>query len=94
MYWRQTFDTPAYKKYFAAPKEEVVERIVPTTRAGVWDRVTSKSYIAVLSDDQKASLKKDVDATLDSGDGIKWIDQEAGVFEYPYKTYLVVMHRI
>lgn len=66
---------------------------MPTTREGVWDRITSKSYITVLSDDQKANLKKEVDAALDSGDGLKWIDEATGVFEYPYKTYLVAMRR-
>ena len=93
MLWRQTFDTPSYKKFFAPPEEQQWTRSIPTTVEGVWDRVTSKSYIAILPTEKKAELEKEIKAALSPREDKTWIDESRGIFEYPYKTYLVTMKR-
>ena len=75
---------------FDAPEEKVWEYPLEGTREIAQDRACSKSYIAILPPDEKEQVKKDISDIVDRGDGLKWIDQEKGIFEYPYKTYVVV----
>lgn len=88
--WRATFSTDSYKELFVPPEETVWEYTLEGTRDIVVDRVCSKSYIAVLPPDAKEKVRKEVGAIVDRGDGLKWIDAEKGIFEYPYKTFVVV----
>ena len=69
-------------------------RVIPTTEEGVYDRAFSKSYVTVLGDEEKAAVRDKLRAVLDLGEGRVWIDEASGVFEYPYKTLLVVMRRV
>ena len=78
---------------FDAPEEKVWEYPLEGTREIAQDRACSKSYIAILPPDEKEQVKKDISDIVDRGDGLKWIDQEKGIFEYPYKTYVVVWKR-
>ncbi|KAJ8462808.1 hypothetical protein ONZ45_g17803 [Pleurotus djamor] len=87
--WRQVFDTPSYMKFFEPHQEKTWDYTIPTDHSGVVNRAYSKSYIAVLSDDDKASVKQDIEAIVTKGEELKWIDQEVGTFEYPYKVLLV-----
>jgi hypothetical protein len=54
------------------------------------DRASSKSYIAILPPDQKERVQQSIREIVRKGDGLEWIDQEKGVFKYPYQTWLVV----
>ncbi|KIK62581.1 hypothetical protein GYMLUDRAFT_164646, partial [Collybiopsis luxurians FD-317 M1] len=97
--WRATFDpkiSPAYPTLFEPPVEKSFQWAIPTTIQGVLERVTSKSYIAVLAQDKKEEYDKLMeDAREMLGREEKtWIDQKAGVFEYPYKTTLVIARKI
>lgn len=53
----------------------------------------SKSYIAVQSEDIKATIKAGITEIVDRGDGKQWIDEDKGLFEYPYRTLVVVFQR-
>jgi len=88
--WRQTFDTPAYKELFQAPEERVWSYILPGTLQVVMDRACSKSYIAVLPEDEKVKVKEDVKNIVLKGEDKVWMNENQGVFEYPYKTWVVV----
>jgi len=91
--WRATFDTDGYKQNFEPQVEQSWDRAIPTTTQGVVDRVLSKSYITQLSDNEKKELRKSIQNYV-AEDGSKvWIDEAQGTFEYPYKTFLVVMNK-
>ena len=93
MLWRQIFDTTEYQQSFESPKETVFAYKLPATVDIVVNRALSKSYVAVLSEDQKLKVQDDVQAIVKKGDDLVWKDEQAGVFEYPYKTWLVVCQR-
>lgn len=67
--------------------------MLATTEAGVQDRVLSKSYIAIVSQEEKAALMSRIAEILDQEDK-KWIDQSRGTFEYPYKTTVISMKKL
>jgi len=91
--WRKVFDAPSYPKYFQPAKESVFSFHLPSTVDIVQDRVCSKSYIAVLPDDEKQQVREEVDKIVERGDGKVWVDEKAGVFEYPYQTFVCALHR-
>ncbi|KAI0831377.1 S-adenosyl-L-methionine-dependent methyltransferase [Trametes gibbosa] len=88
--WRATFSTPSYVAKFEAPEENVWDYVLHGTRDIVVNRACSKSYIAVLAPADKQKVVDDVDAILARKDQLKWIDEEKGIFEYPYQTFLVI----
>lgn len=63
----------------------------------VINRANSKSYIAVLAPRTRRSSRTTstpfCSAILQRKDGIVWIDQEKGIFEYPYQTFLVISRK-
>ena len=91
--WRQVFSAPSYTTFFAQPEETKLSYVLPETEARVLDRVCSKSYIAVQTRETQAQVRAQVKEILERGEDKVWIDKEAGVFEYPYNTYIVVMRR-
>jgi len=91
--WRNAFAVPSYEKSFQPPEETVFSFHLPGTLEIATDRVCSKSYIAVLPENEKNGVKEDVKKIVERGDGKTWIDEKAGVFQYPYKTTVVVMRR-
>ncbi|KIL69790.1 hypothetical protein M378DRAFT_68458, partial [Amanita muscaria Koide BX008] len=90
MKWRQTFKTVSYSQFFDSPEETTWPVVFPATRSTVIDRACSKSYIAVLDEQEKERVKRDVEEIVERGEDKVWIDEHAGVFEYPYKTWLVI----
>ncbi|KAI0079913.1 S-adenosyl-L-methionine-dependent methyltransferase [Panus rudis PR-1116 ss-1] len=93
MLWRAVFSTESYQRLFEPQEEVTWETPIPGTRQIAIDRACSKSYIAVLPPDEKEKVKKDVGEIIDKGDGMKWIDKDKGIFEYPYKTYVVIWRK-
>ena len=91
--WRAVFSTPAYPTLFRPADEKVFSWSVPATRDVVADRVCSKSYIAVQSEEEKAKVRRRVGEILERGEGRVWVDEGSGVFEYPYETFVVVMRK-
>ena len=93
MKWRQTFDTPTYQREFNPPDEKIWDFKLQTTKEIVVDRASTKSYIAVLPDDKKTEVLEEVGRIVDQGLDRVWIDETQGVFEYPYKAYVVIAHK-
>jgi len=91
--WRATFDTDGYKQNFEPETEQSWDRVIPTTIQGVVDRVSSKSYITQLKDDEKKDLQDKVRNYLAEEKSKVWMDEAQGIFEYPYKTFLVTMNK-
>lgn len=92
-YWRQTFETPAYKENFEPHSEKVWEYSIQGTKESVVDRASSKSYIAVLPDEKKNEVQNKIRSIIDLDKDKVWIDEAKGIFEYPYKVYVVLTHR-
>jgi len=96
--WRATFDpavSPKYPTLFEPPVEETFQWVIPTTEKALVERVTSKSYIAILAKENKEEYERLIDKVkgMLAKEEKKWIDKDAGVFEYPYKTTVVVAKR-
>ncbi|XP_073389150.1 uncharacterized methyltransferase-like C25B8.10 isoform X2 [Physcomitrium patens] len=93
--WRRPFVEPdmakVVSKMFHLPfHERQVSHSVSNTKDDVWQRVLSKSYVAVLSAEQKEELKKEVDHIL-SAEDVHWDNGEGTekVVQYPYTTDVV-----
>ncbi|TBU65751.1 S-adenosyl-L-methionine-dependent methyltransferase [Dichomitus squalens] len=91
--WRATFSTPGYQANFEPPEEEVFEFVLEGTRDIVVNRACSKSYIAILPPDEKQKVIDDIDSVLKQKDILKWIDEDKGIFEYPYTTTVVLWRK-
>ncbi|KAG6851016.1 hypothetical protein H0H93_004503 [Arthromyces matolae] len=88
--WRQVFETPAYGKFFNPPMEKIWSFGIPTTVEETVDRASSKSYVAVLPPTEKAEVLSDVRNIVTRGEDKIWIDEGRGIFEYPYRVFVVV----
>ncbi|KIY72187.1 S-adenosyl-L-methionine-dependent methyltransferase [Cylindrobasidium torrendii FP15055 ss-10] len=91
--WRATWDTPSYQKHFKPPVEQTWSYHIPGTVEGAIERAGSKSYIQTLAPSDREAALADVKRIVEQGDGMKWIDKDAGIFEYPYNTLLVLAHK-
>ena len=91
--WKAVLDSPSYSKFFHESQLETFSRAIPTTVEGVEDRVCSKSFIAVQTEEEKAKIRKGIKEFLEKDNSRVWIDKEKGVFEFPYKTTIVLMRR-
>ena len=91
--WRQAFDTASYKQFFLPHVEKVWPYVLGTTLENTIDRASTKSYVAVLPEDAKAEVRKDVAGIVEKGEDKVWIDKEKGTFEYPYNSYIVIAHK-
>jgi hypothetical protein len=90
--WRRFFDTPSYQKHFEAAEETKWKYILPVTTEGVVTRALSKSYISVLSDEERGKVVDGLRNILET-EQKSWVNEEEGVFEYPYETTVVVVNR-
>ncbi|KAH7103902.1 S-adenosyl-L-methionine-dependent methyltransferase [Auriculariales sp. MPI-PUGE-AT-0066] len=90
--WRATFSVPSYQKHFDKEEELTFSRNIPATKESVIERATSKSYIAVLPEETKNSVVETVIKILEQ-EPKTWIEEAQGVFNYPYKTTLVVSQK-
>ena len=58
------------------------------------DREMSKSYITVLPQDQKATLRDAILKIVDDDGGEKvWINESEGILEYPYRADVLISHK-
>lgn len=90
--WRQAFSTKTYNDNFKPPEEAEWAHHVATSEQLCVERALSKSYMSILPPDEKERVIEDIKAIVANGDGKVWIDESKSVFEYPYKT-LVVLSR-
>ncbi|KAJ7582656.1 S-adenosyl-L-methionine-dependent methyltransferase [Mycena floridula] len=91
--WRKTFDTDSYKQSFSPPEEKTWVYTLPTTADIAVERANSKSYITSLPEDVQTKVLDDVKAIVQRGDGLVWIDESQGIFEYPYQTLVVIAQK-
>ncbi|GAA6006844.1 hypothetical protein JCM10207_009113 [Rhodosporidiobolus poonsookiae] len=92
--WKSIWDLPSFPRLFTSPESHLTyTQLLPTTDDLVVDRVFSKSYITALSDAQRGELEGKLREVVRRGEGRKWIREDEGVFEYPYKTDLFVTKR-
>ncbi|KAF8478555.1 S-adenosyl-L-methionine-dependent methyltransferase [Russula ochroleuca] len=91
--WRALFRTKSFESLFHPHKERSWLYPLVGSLDIVIDRAMSKSYVAVQSEDIKATIKADITEIVNRGDGKQWIDGDKGLFEYPYKTLVVVFQR-
>jgi len=90
--WRQLFETPSYQKFFGTAEETRWKYVLPITIEGVVTRSLSKSYISALPEDERKSVADSLRNILGS-EQKTWVNEEEGVFEYPYETTVVTVHR-
>ena len=91
--WRATFETPSYVANFAPPEENVWDYVLPGTRDIVVNRACSKSYIALLSPEEREKVVADIDTVVAQKENFTWVDEAQGIFEYPYQTFLVISRK-
>lgn len=91
--WRQAFSTAAYQAAFEPPQDYSTGLYaLPATVDIVVDRACSKSYMTILADEEKVKVRKDLTNIVESADKV-WINESEGVFEYPYKTEVVIARK-
>jgi len=90
--WRQFFGVPSYKKSFGTAEETKWNYALPVTTGGVVSRLLSKSYIAVLPEHERKRVVDSLRNILET-ERKTWINEEEGVFEYPYETTVVTVRR-
>ena len=90
--WREFFHTPSYHKFFVGPEETTWKYVLPATAGDVVTRALSKSYIAVLPEDERKKVADSLMNILET-EKKSWINEAKGVFEYPYGTTVVIVHR-
>jgi len=93
MLWKKVYETPSYQKYFSEAVEKIWPVIFPATADIVVNRACSKSYVAVLEENAKSKVANDVQEIVARGEDRVWIDEGAGIFEYPYQTWIVIAHK-
>jgi hypothetical protein len=91
--WRALFGTQSFQSFFHPHKERSWCYPLVSSLDVVVDRAMSKSYIAVQPEDTRATIKADIVEIVNRGDGKQWIDEDKGLFEYPYRTLVVVFER-
>lgn len=92
-FWRQTFDTSSYKKFFEPPEEFIWSYSLTATEDIVVDRASSKSYIAILPPDQKEEVRQKLREIIKRGEDKEWIDKSSGTFHYPYQCWVVIAQK-
>jgi len=90
--WRKFFDAPSYQKFFGPAEETKWKYILPVTTEGVVTRALSKSYISALPEGEQKKVTDNLRNILET-EQKTWVDEEEGVFEYPYETTVVTIRR-
>lgn len=85
------FFTPTYAQHFQAPTQSEWPFVLSGTVDTVLQRSMSKSPLASQNDEERKKAEEALREIIQEGDGTKWIDGGNGLFEYPYKTLLVVV---
>ena len=89
---RQFFGAPSYQKLFGIAEEAKWKYILPVTTEGVIARALSKSYISALPEGERKEVADSLRNILET-EQKTWINEEGGVFEYPYETTVVTIRR-
>jgi len=90
--WRNMYKVPAFD-LFRERQEQEISWIMPTTTPRAVERIFTKSYIAVLPDEEKTKLRAKIQEVVEKGEGRKWIDEKEGLFEYPHKNLVALLRK-
>lgn len=85
------FFTPTYTQLFEAPTHTELPFVLPGTIDIAVQRSLSKSPLASQNDGERKKAEEVLMGIVRNGEGMVWIDEEKGVFEYPYKTLSVIV---
>ncbi|KZP11949.1 S-adenosyl-L-methionine-dependent methyltransferase [Athelia psychrophila] len=91
--WRAFFGVPSYAALFKPEQQATWDYTLPATLEVVTDRAHSKSYIAILGEEQRRGVDAEITKIIGRGDGLVWRDEAKGEFEYPYKTTVVICEK-
>ncbi|WRT63286.1 uncharacterized protein IL334_000190 [Kwoniella shivajii] len=93
-WWREMFNTKAYKDLFEEKVEWSTEWGRGITEDGLIDNLFSKSYLtpAHLSGDKRQKLDSDLRNIIREADH-EWINKDKGIFVFKYSTDIVVLRR-
>jgi len=89
---RQFFDAPSYPKLFGTSEEVIWKYVLPVTVEGVVARSLSRSYISALPEGEREIVANNVRNVLEAEQKTR-INEQEGVFEYPYRTTVVTVRR-
>ncbi len=79
---------------FGGTEEKRFHYSAPATTDVVTNRFQSMSFIAAMKDEYlRQKLVDDVRKIVQEGDGMTWVDINAGIFEYPYETLVFVARK-
>lgn len=80
--WQSIFKLPLFLSSFSTPPPALHKftPIIPATDQLVIDRVNSKSFITALSQEERDGLEKKVRQVLKKRKGLRWLDEEKGIF--------------
>jgi len=87
-HWRQFLDTPSYQKLFGTSEEVIWKYVLPVTVEGVVTRELTRSYISALPEGEREIVTNNVRSVLEAEQKI-WVNEEEGIFEYPYRTTVI-----
>ena len=90
--WCQLYDVPSYQKFFGTAEETKWKYVLPATIEGVVARALSKSYISALAEAEQNKVADSLRNILET-EQKTWVNEEEGVFEYPYETTVVTIRR-
>ncbi|KAI8139196.1 S-adenosyl-L-methionine-dependent methyltransferase [Fennellomyces sp. T-0311] len=86
--WHDVFETEEAKALFKLPlNHRQIDNDYRCSRSDILTRVTTKSYIAVLADEQRADVLKEMEAVLDDPANGFTVDDQ-GLALYPHDTDL------
>lgn len=94
--WKKYFTTSTYPQLFEPPTQiEGFDFVLPANLDITAERVLSKSPVTVQSEEVKKEVVEKVKEIIERGDGLVAMSGEEGkgLFEYPYKTLVVVSRR-
>jgi hypothetical protein len=95
--WHAAFSAPSYAPNFLPPEHTFHTYSNASTPTACINRALSKSYTSILPAEEKKALADELREILDRGDGMTVVKEAEGgeekVFDYPYKTEVVVIRR-
>ena len=77
---------------FGTAEETKWKYILPVTPEGVIARALSKSYISTLPEGERKKVADSLRNILETEQKTR-INEEGGIFEYPYETTVVTVRR-
>lgn len=92
--WKNFFTTPVYSQLFEQPTiKEEWPTILRMTKEVAIQMAMSASMLAIQNDETKRQVRAELDRILERGEEKKWIDEQNGVFESPYRTLVAVARK-